>query len=58
MIATIYPKSEFKHLKVSVWRGIRFVLHTNQKPRYIPVAMWHVSKVRQGLIDSGYPLEE
>ena len=57
MIATIYPKSEFKHLKISMLRGIRFELRSNPKPQYIPVSMWHVSKVRQALGDSRYPLE-
>jgi hypothetical protein len=57
MMATIYPKSEFKHLSVSLWRGIRFILHTSEKPKYIAVSMWNVSKVRKALSDSGYPLQ-
>lgn len=57
LIATIYKKEEFRKMAVSFWRGIRFGLRTSPKTGYMPVPMWHVTKVRSHLQDAGYPVE-
>lgn len=57
MVATIYKKEEFRKMAVSLWRGIKFGLRTSPKTAYMPLPLWHVSKVRAHLQDAGYPLE-